>query len=70
VNWTVYNGIKNPIASRPTATFPDQATGNMLTIPAIAPVVDPTQPWFAGLANAPNAIVNSTGTGATLVFDG
>jgi len=42
-NWTVYNGINNPIASRPTATFPDQATGEMLSIPATAPVVGPTQ---------------------------
>ena len=70
VNWTVYNGINNPIASRPTATFPDQATGNMLTIPAIAPIVGTTQAWFAGRVYAPNAIVNSTGTGITLVFDG
>ena len=70
VNWTVYNGINNPIASRPTATFPDQATGQMLTVPATAPVVGPTQPWFGGRVYGPNAIVNSTGTGVTLVFDG
>ncbi len=69
-NWTVYNGINNPIASRPTDTFPDQATGEMLTIPAIAPVVGPTQAWFAGRVYGPNAIVNSNGTGVSLVFDG
>jgi len=70
MNWTVYNGINNPIASRPTATFTDQATDTPLTIPATAPVVGPTQAWFAGRVYAPNAIVNSTGTGVTLVFDG
>ena len=69
-NWTVYNGINNPIASRPTATFTDQATGNLLTIPATAPVVGATQAWFAGRVYAPNAIVNSTGTGVSLIFDG
>jgi hypothetical protein len=70
VNWTVYNGINNPIASRPTATFTDQATGNMLTIPAVAPVVGPTQAWFAGRVYAPNAIVKADGSGVSLVFDG
>jgi hypothetical protein len=69
-NWTVYNGINNPIVSRPTATFTDQATSTMLTIPATAPVVGTTQAWFAGRVYGPNAIVNSTGTGVSLVFDG
>ncbi len=77
VNWTIYNGINNPIVSRPTATFTDQATGAMLTIPAIAPVVAADQaangfsyPWYAGRVYAPNAIVNSTGSGVSLIFDG
>lgn len=69
-NWTVYNGINNPIVSRPTATFTDQATGSTLTIPATAPVVGATQAWFAGRVYAPNAIVNSTGSGVSLIFDG
>ena len=69
-SWTVYNGINNPIASRPTATFTDQATGNSLTIPATVPVVGATQPWFSGRVYAPNAIVNAQGTGVSLVFDG
>jgi hypothetical protein len=69
-NWTVYNGINNPVASRPTATFTDQATGNSLTIPATPPVVGATQAWFAGRIYAPNAIVNAAGTGVSLVFDG
>jgi hypothetical protein len=68
--WTVYNGINNPIASRPTAMFTDQATGQLLTIPATTPVVGLTQAWFAGRVYAPNAIVNSTGTGVSLIFDG
>jgi hypothetical protein len=69
-NWTVYNGINNPIASRPTATFTDQATGNLLTIPATPPVIGATQAWFAGRVYAPNVIVNSSGTGLSLIFDG
>jgi hypothetical protein len=69
-NWTVYNGIDNPIASRPTATFTDQATGDLLKIPGTNPVVGATQAWFAGRVYAPNAIVNSAGTGVTLIFDG
>ena len=69
-NWTVYNGINNPIASRPTATFTDQATGSLLTIPATTPVVGATQAWFAGRVYAPNAIVNATGTGVSLIIDG
>ncbi len=70
VNWTVYNGINNPIVSRPTATFTDQATSNSLTIPATTPVVGATQPWFAGRVYAPNAIVNSQNNGVSLIFDG
>ena len=70
VNWIVYNGINNPIASRPTATLTDQATGTMMTFPANTPVVGATQPWFAGRVYAPSAIVSSTGTGVTLVFAG
>jgi hypothetical protein len=69
-NWTVYNGINNPIASRPTATFIDQATGTSMTIPGVTPVVGATQPWFAGRVYAPNAIVNAQGTGVSLLFDG
>jgi hypothetical protein len=70
VNWTVYNGINNPIISRPTATFTDQATGNPITVPAVNPVVGATLPWFAGRVYAPNAIINATGTGISLIFDG
>lgn len=70
VHWTVHNGINNPIVSRPTATFTDQATNQVLTIPATAPVVGATQPWFAGRVYAPNALVNSQNNGVSLIFDG
>jgi len=69
-SWTVYNGINNPIASRPTATFTDQATSGLLTVPGTPPVVGTTAPWYAGRIYAPNAIVNATGTGVSLIFDG
>lgn len=69
-NWTVYNGINNPIASRPTAMFLDQATNTTLTIPSTPPVVGTTQAWFTGRVYGPNAIVNAEGNGVTLVFDG
>lgn len=74
-NWTVYNGINNPIVSRPTATFTDQATGDPVTVPAVPPVVaatapNATEPWYAGRVYAPNAIVNAAGNGVSLVFDG
>jgi hypothetical protein len=70
VNWTVVNGINNPILSRPTDTFTDQATGQPLLIPSTPPVAGPTQPWFNGRVYAPNAIVNSANNGVSLVFDG
>jgi hypothetical protein len=70
INWTVYNGINNPIASRPTDTFTDQATNTSMTIPATAPVVGPTQAWFAGRIYAPNAVVNAQHNGVSLIFDG
>ena len=70
MNWTAYNGINNPILSRPTATFIDQATDSSLTIPATAPVSGATQAWFAGRIYAPNAIVNSQNLGVSLIFDG
>jgi hypothetical protein len=69
-NWTVYNGINNPIISRPTATFTDQATNTSITVPATAPVVGATLPWFAGRVYAPNAIVNAAGNGVSVIFDG
>jgi hypothetical protein len=54
MNWTVYNGINNPIASINPITTTNQATGQTVTIPANAPIV-PTQPWFAERLYAPTA---------------
>jgi hypothetical protein len=68
--WTVFNGINNPIISRPTATFTDQATGQQLTVPATPPVVGATLAWYAGRVYAPNAIVNAAANGVSLIFDG
>ncbi len=54
-NWTVINGINNPIASVATISVSADGTqlGNVFTIPAQTPVVGPTQGWFAGRVYAP-----------------
>jgi hypothetical protein len=75
-NWTVINGINNPIASIATVTGTDPQTSQSVTIPSSTPVVcqvasctSNTLPWFSGRVYAPQAIV--TGTGAvSLVFAG
>jgi hypothetical protein len=76
-NWTVINGINNPIASIATvANVTDPQSGLTVTVPSTTPVVcqvaactNNTLPWFSGRVYAPNAIV--TGTGAvSLVFAG
>ena len=54
MNWTVYNGVQNPIASINTITTANQAGGASVTVPATAPLV-PTQPWFAQRLYAPTA---------------
>jgi len=54
MNWTVYNGINNPIASINPITATNQATGQTVTIPANPPLI-PTQPWFAERLYAPTA---------------
>ena len=77
LNWTVINGINNPIASIATvANVTDPQSGQQVTIPSTAPVVcqvaactNNTLPWFSGRVYAPQAIVTSTGT-VSLVFAG
>jgi hypothetical protein len=54
MNWVVYNGINNPIASINPVTATNQATGTTVTVPANAPIV-PLQPWFAERLYAPTA---------------
>jgi hypothetical protein len=69
-NWTVINGINNPIASIATVSnVTDPQSGQTVTIPANTPVVGATQNFFSGRVYAPQAIV--TGTGAvSVVFAG
>ena len=43
MNWTVINGINNPIASVSTVTAIDPVTQEQVTIPANPPVVGATQ---------------------------
>jgi hypothetical protein len=76
-NWTVINGINNPIASIATVSnVTDPQSSQTVTIPANPPVVcalgtcvNNTLPWFSGRVYAPQAIVTSTGT-VSLVFAG
>jgi hypothetical protein len=69
INWTVVNGINNPIASVSTVTATDPVTHSSITIPATAPVIGATQSWFAGRVYNPNAMVTGT-NGINLVFAG
>jgi hypothetical protein len=64
INWTVLNGINNPIASVSPVTV------GSATIPAIAPVIGPTQGWFSGRVYNPNAMVGATPNTVNLIFDG
>jgi hypothetical protein len=69
-NWTVVNGINNPIASVSTVSnVIDPASGQTVTIPANVPVIGPTQPWFAGRVYNPNAMVSPPNS-INLIFDG
>jgi hypothetical protein len=53
-NWTVFNGINNPIASINPITTHNQLGGATVTIPSSPPII-PTQPWFAERLYAPTA---------------
>lgn len=77
INWTVVNGINNPIASVAQVTnVTDPVTQMPVTIPANPPVIgyssatetDPTN-WFSGRVYGPQATVGSTGT-VNLIFAG
>ncbi len=71
-NWTVINGINNPIASISTVTAIDPVTQESVTIPANPPVVGATQPWFSGRVYGPQvtAATSSNSTLVNLVFSG
>jgi hypothetical protein len=76
-NWTVINGMNNPIASIATVSnVTDPQSQASVTIPSNTPVVcqiaactNNTLPWFSGRVYAPQAIVTDTGT-VSLVFAG
>ena len=69
VNWTVVNGINNPIASVSTITATDPVSQQLVTIPANTPVIGATQAWFTGRVYNPNAIKNNSNS-VNLIFDG
>jgi len=66
-NWTVVNGINNPLISvqLESGTYTD---GNNYTIPANSPLI-PTEQWFQDRAYTPNAIVTGTNE-ISLIFSG
>jgi len=76
INWTVINGINNPIASVFPATLaldangvPTGATTGLTTIPANEPVVGDTQGFFAGRVYAPSG-TQSDRLDLTVIFAG
>jgi hypothetical protein len=69
-NWTVINGINNPIASIATVSnVQDPQSGQTVTIPSSTPVIGATQNWYSGRVYAPQAVVTSPGT-VSLIFAG
>jgi hypothetical protein len=74
-NWTVINGINNPIASiAQVSNVTDPQSGLFVTIPANTPLVGQSVgggqfDWFSGRIYAPQAIVTSPTT-VSLVFAG
>lgn len=75
LNWTVVNGINNPIASTQQVTMtvnaagvPD-ASGTSVTVPSHTPVVGATMGWFAGRVYAPSAAIFDT-EDITVIFAG
>jgi len=69
LNWTVINGINNPIASVSQVTATDPVSNQVVTIPANTPVIGGTQPWFSGRVYNPNAMVAAPNA-INLIFDG
>ncbi len=74
-NWTVINGINNPIASiAQVSNVTDPQSGQTVTIPANAPVISQSVAggvfdWFSGRVYGPQAIVTSPTT-VSLIFAG
>ena len=57
------------VASRPTDTFTDQATGNSIMVSATPALIGPTLTWFGGRVYNPMATWNNS-NGISLIFDG
>jgi hypothetical protein len=55
-NWTVINGIQNPIASIAPVTV--VFNGDSVTVPATKPVVGNTMGWFEGRVYSPSFTLN------------
>ena len=68
-NWTVINGINNPIASIEPKTFAFTTGATPTTVPATTPVVGNAKSWFAGRVYSPQATLNGDNT-ITLTFSG
>lgn len=66
-NWTVINGIQNPIASIIPLTV--VFNGSPVTVPANLPVVGNTRGWFDGRAYSPSFVQTSEHSGV-LTFAG
>lgn len=66
MNWTVINGIDNPIASVDSVTDPNNSS---VTIPANTPVIGATQAWFGGRVYNPNGMWASPNS-VNLIFAG
>jgi len=69
INWTVLNGINNPIISTAPFTItvdanglpifpPSTATGTIITVPSTTPVAGNAMGWFWGRVYAPSATMN------------
>ncbi len=67
MNWTVVNGINNPIASLPPEVLP--VNGVQTLIPAQQPVVGPAQPWYLGRVYSPS-VTRLDDTHLTMTFAG
>jgi hypothetical protein len=57
MNWTVINGIDNPIASVNPVQDPNNSA---VTIPANTPVIGATQGWFGGRVYNPQRYVGKS----------
>jgi arylsulfatase A-like enzyme len=67
MNWTIINGINNPIASLPPEVL--SINGVQTLIPSEQPVVGPAQPWYLGRVYSPS-VTRLDSTHVTMTFAG